>query len=312
MDASAVQSSVSKIRMADWNPNYAAQWSWRLAQFKGFFESSGIDEIDFFLTDTYFPGLIGGSLDIAHSDVDVLFGSAAASGVPLKLMSIYRDKEWWIMGVGEGIETFEDLKGGKISGGGLGGRNTWIQRQILIQNGIDPDTDVEMVPMKGGSDGRMKAVIAGVLQGASVFPRHEKGLKDNGGKFLSARKVEVPQEGFITNMEWGAKNEDALYAWQYAELKARLWLHDRSNKEAAYSEMRAKGFEIPPEFEAQYETELDQISKDGGFSAESMDSFAQGVIDLGQVPGNFDWRDHVDLRFLHAAQDSLGIPRRPS
>ena len=44
MDAAAVQSSVSKIRMADWNPNYAAQWSWRLAQFKGFFESGGINE----------------------------------------------------------------------------------------------------------------------------------------------------------------------------------------------------------------------------------------------------------------------------
>ena len=43
------------------------------------------------------------------------------------------------MGVGKGIDTFEDLKGGKISGGGLGGRNTWIQRQILIENGIDPD-----------------------------------------------------------------------------------------------------------------------------------------------------------------------------
>ena len=41
-----------------------------------------------------------------------------------------------------------------------------------------------MVPMKGGSDGRMKAIIAGVLTGGSVFPRHEKGLKDNGGKFI--------------------------------------------------------------------------------------------------------------------------------
>ena len=48
--------------------------------------------------------------------------------------------------------------------------------------------------------------------------------------------------------------------------------------------MRAKGFDIPPEFEAQYEVELDQICKDGGFTAESMDSFAQGVRDLGQVP----------------------------
>ena len=176
MDSSAVQSSVDKIRMADWNPNYAAQWSWRLAQFKGFYEEHGINEIEFYLTDTYFPGLIGGSLDIAHSDTDVLFGSAAASGKPLKMLSVYRDKEWWIMGVGKGIDTFEDLKGGKVSGGGLGGRNTWIQREILKQNGLDPDNDVEIVPMKGGSDGRMKAIIAGVLHGGSVFPRHEKGL----------------------------------------------------------------------------------------------------------------------------------------
>ena len=312
MDSSKVQSSVNKIRMADWNPNYAAQWSWRLAQFKGFYEEHGINEIDFYLTDTYFPGLIGGSLDIAHSDTDVLFGSAAASGKPLKMLSVYRDKEWWIMGVGKGINSFEDLKGGKVSGGGLGGRNTWIQRQILIQNGIDPDNDLEVVPMKGGSDGRMKAIIAGVLQGGSVFPRHEKGLTDNGGQFLSATLYEVPQEGFITNMEWGDNNEDALYAWQYAELKARQWLHDPANKEAAYAEMRAKGFDIPPEFEAQYETELNQICKDGGFDATAMDSFAQGVRDLGQVPPDFDWRDAVDLRFLHAAQESLGIPKRPA
>ena len=186
------------------------------------------------------------------------------------------------MGVAKGINSFEDLKGGKISGGGLGGRNTWIQRQILIQNGIDPDKDVEMVPMKGGSDGRMKALIAGVLQGASVFPRHENGLTENGGKFISAKIYEVPQEGFITNMEWGDKNEDALYAWQYAELKARQWLFEPANKAEAYAEMRAKGFDIPPEFEAQYETELDQICKDGGFTEASMDSFAQGVIDLQQ------------------------------
>ena len=34
----------------------------------------------------------------------------------LKLLSVYRDKEWWIMGVGKGIETFDDLKGEKFPG----------------------------------------------------------------------------------------------------------------------------------------------------------------------------------------------------
>ena len=57
---------------------------------EGFYEEHGINEIEFYLTDTYFPGLIGGSLDIAHSDTDVLFGSAAASGKPLKMLSVYR------------------------------------------------------------------------------------------------------------------------------------------------------------------------------------------------------------------------------
>ena len=35
------------------------------------------------------------------------------------------------MGVRKGIEAAEDLKGAKISGGSIEGRNTWIQKQIV-------------------------------------------------------------------------------------------------------------------------------------------------------------------------------------
>ena len=52
-------------------------------------------------------------------------------------------------------------------------------------------------------------------------------------------------------------------------------------KDAAYAEMRAKDL-IFSEFEAQYETELNQICKDGGFDAAAMDSFAR--VKIGQVP----------------------------
>ena len=67
MDAAAVQSSVNKIRMADWNPNYAAQWSWRLAQFKGFFDDGGINEIEFFLSLTLSLVLFVGISSIANA-----------------------------------------------------------------------------------------------------------------------------------------------------------------------------------------------------------------------------------------------------
>ena len=42
------------------------------------------------------------------------------------------------------------------------------KQQLVTRMGIDPDKDVEMVPMKGGSDGRMKAIIAGVIW-AGIF-----------------------------------------------------------------------------------------------------------------------------------------------
>ena len=70
------------------------------------------------------PGLIGGSLDITHGDTSVFIGAGEASGLPVKMISLYRDKEWWIMGVRKGINTAEDLKGKKVTGGRLDGRNT--------------------------------------------------------------------------------------------------------------------------------------------------------------------------------------------
>ena len=77
------------------------------------------------------------------------------------------------MGVREGIETAEDLKGGTITGGSLAGRNTWIMRQVLTKMGLDPDKDVSFVPSSGGSDSRLGALLNGSVDGASLFPRHE-------------------------------------------------------------------------------------------------------------------------------------------
>ena len=94
-------------------------------------------------------------------------------------MSVYRDKDgglWVLEKVLRHLMTSKEEKFLEVASEAEILDTT---RQILIQNGLDPDKDVEMVPMKGGSDGRMKAIIAGVLTGV-VFPRHEKGLKDNG------------------------------------------------------------------------------------------------------------------------------------
>ncbi len=307
-----VKANMKSLIMGEFNPNYATQWSYRLAQALGYLQDVGIDDFEVILSEKYMPGLIGGSLDITHGDTSEFFGAGHASGLPITMISLYRDKEWWIMGVRKGIDKPEDLIGGKISGGGLQGRNTWVMRQVAKKMGLDPNKDVEFVPTSGGSDKRMAAVINGTLDGASMFPRHRAGLEGAGGKFLFEQLTTAPQEGFAAMGDWLEKNEDTAYAWVRADLKARQWLFDPANKERAYQIMIDLGYEIPPAFKKLYSVELDQISSDGGFeSAEAMDQFVDDLAQTGGVPKGLKWRKYVDMKYVWAAQKSLGIPQRP-
>lgn len=308
----AVKANLDKLRMGDFNPNYATQWSYRLAQALGYFKDVGIDDFKVTMSDQYIPGLIGGSLDISHGDTSAFIAAAAKSGLPVKMISIYRDKEWWIMGVRKGINTVDDLKGKKITGGSLDGRNTWVMQQVLKIIGLDPAKDVEFVPTSGGSDKRLQALITGTVDAASLFPRHQAGLEASGGKFLYHKVHSAPQEGFGVMGSWLNKNEDTAMAYVLADLKARQWLFKPENKAKAYKIMEDFGYDIPDSFKAQYQAELDQISPDCGFeNAKAMDEFCDNLKTTGDIPKNMDWHKVIDMKYVWEAQKMLGLPKRP-
>lgn len=308
----AVVANLQKVVIGDFNPNYAAQWSYMLAQSLGYLEEYGITELENVLTEEYIAGLIGGSIDITHGDTNVFLGSAEESGLPITIINLYRTSEWQIMGVRAGIETAEDLRGATITGGGLEGRNTFVQKKIVRALGLDPETDVTFVPTTGGSDGRLQALLAGTVDAASVFPRHRFALEEAGGKFLYEQLEPAPQEAFGAMGDWLAANGDTALAWNLADLRARQWLFDPANKDQAYQIMIDFGYEIPPEFIELYQVELDQFSPDGGFDLETMQPFLDELAETGDVQAGIDWRSYMDLSFLWEAQDILGIPRRPA
>lgn len=307
-----VMANLHKLTDGEYNPNYASQWSVRLAQSLGYMKEVGIDDFQVVLSEQYIPGLIGGSLDVSHSDTDVLFGSALNSKLPMKIISCYRDNEWWIMGVRKGINKPEDLKGGKITGGGLNGRNTLVMKQVLRLMGLDPDKDVTFVPMHGGSDKRMSALINGQVDGASVFPRHKAPLEKAGGKFIYEKLHHTPQESYVAMGSWLEKNEDTAYAFVRADIKARQWLMKPENKNKAFDIMVKLGYNVPETFKKLYKTELDQISADGGFDVKSMDAFVKDLESTKTLPAGFDWRPYVDMKYVWAAQKALGLPKRPA
>ena len=310
--AAGAMSNLSSIVIGDGNPNFASQWTYHTALSKGWLEEVGITEQQVILTEEVVAGLIGGSLNIARGDTDTFIGAAAASDSGLKMISFHNEAEWQIMGVRAGIETPEDLKGATISGGDIGSRNDFIQRRIVGELGLDPDTDVEFVPTSGGSDARLQALLSGSLDAASVFPRHRGALEEAGGKFLYETSVPNPQEGYAAMESWLAENGDTATAWLTAEIQGRRHVRDAANKDEVVEIMKGYGFDIPQDFIDAYENEAADLSADGGFDPVQLDTLIDEFKMLGFIEEDVEWRDHVDLTYLWAAQDALGIPRRPA
>lgn len=293
------------------NPNYASQLAVALADERGYFEDEGITEVEILETDDYIPGLIGGSIDITQADTDVTLGSAQASGEDITILGTYRHKEYQILGVREGIEEPEDLKGADLTGGALGGRNQLILERIVSELGLDPETDVNFVPQGGNSDATLQAIIGGTVDGGALFPRHKFALEEAGGQFLYEEFADLPQETIAVMGDYLEENRPTVMAYLCATLRARQDMYDMSQKDEILGIMRDRGYEIPEEFEGVYDLEVEQISQDGGFVPEEMDELVEEQQQLENLPEDIDWREYVDLGPLHEVQDALGLERRP-
>jgi len=282
-----------------------------VAQARGYFADEGIDEVEIIVTDEYVPGLIGGSLDLAQGDSDVFFGSADASGEDIVFLGSYHTYEYRMLGAREGIETAEDLRGGDVTGGAFGARNDMLARRIVGELGLDPEADVNMVPLGGNADARLQALLAGTVDGAGLFPRHRAALLDAGGTILYEESVELPQSGLAVMADRLAEDRPTIEAFLRATLRARQDMQDLSQKDELLALMRDAGFDIPAEFEDLYEIEMEQISVDGGFDPSLMDTLVEEQIQLEILPEGIAWRPYVDLGPLHAAQAELGLDANP-
>jgi ABC-type nitrate/sulfonate/bicarbonate transport system substrate-binding protein len=295
------------------NPYYLFHHDIDVALAKGYFKEFGIDSVDIKTIEDPLPPLIGGSLDLALYDTDTAIAAAKKSGQGLRFLSVYLGGEANVLGVGKGINTGADLKGKTITGGQFGSRNDAIIRQLLRDNGVEPDKDVKIVSTGGQSNERLQSVIAGTVDGASIQLRHRAVLEKAGGKVLFEETREVPQSGWSAN-KLLQESPETVTAFLAATLKARQFITDQANKDEVLTIMRDKKFEIPTEYADAYAAENapDYHVSDGGFKPADMDKFIGDQITYKTVPEGTDWRQYTYLVPLWRAQKALGLPLNPA
>jgi ABC-type nitrate/sulfonate/bicarbonate transport system substrate-binding protein len=302
------------ITVAVDNPYYLFHEDILVAQDKGYFKEVGIDNVEIVTVEDPLPALIGGSVDFALYDTDTTIAAAKKSNAGVRYLSVYLGGEANILGVREGINTAEDLKGKTITGGQFGSRNDFLIRKLLTDNGINPDTDVNLVSTGGQSNERLQAIIAGTVDGASLQLRHKTLLEEAGGKFLFQELGRAPQNGWAANETILTESPETAAAFLTATLKARQFINDVNNKDAVLALMAAKDFDLPQPYRDAYAAEQNPNyhTGDGGFDLADMDQFVNEQIELKVIPPGTNWHEYVDLVPLWRAQKALNLPLRPA
>ena len=148
-------------------------------QERGFFAQEGLD-----LQVLVVRGIVGvSSLMSGEIDVTCHAGSgfsAALRGVPIKVISVTRDRPIHELIVAPTANSAAELKGKAIAVGSLDGTAAVMTRRILQAKGLDAAKDVSLLSMD--TPARLQSLISGRVAGAmmtppSIYLAEEKGYK---------------------------------------------------------------------------------------------------------------------------------------
>ena len=107
------------------------------------------------------------------------------------------------------IKDLKELKGRKIASSGAGGRADAFIRFMLARVGIDAKTDVQILPLSGGSAVRLAAVVSGNLDATLI-----SSLQGRHAEKLGLTVIPVPLEYIwgvnITRRSYMSKNREIV------------------------------------------------------------------------------------------------------
>ena len=305
---------VTQVRMSYDGDDYMNQMTWMLADEKYWPELGFSEPAEVTASPEYLAGLIGGDVWVSQGESDVIWAAIAEGSVPLTIVGVAKDSEAWWMGAVEGVDP-DNLEGHTISGGATGDRNITVAKNILEGLGVNPD-DMEFVPIQGGSDERLQAMLAGQLEVAQLQPRHQAQLEKAGGTMFHQEFREVPQEVWVVRSDFLEENREAVCGYIKGRIEAFQYAAEgetfTDNQDEIVELTRDRGLEPSEDEIADWEAEMGtQLALEGSASEEAFEEWNDDMIANENVPEDFDWRDHVDFSCLNEAQEELGLPIEP-
>lgn len=197
--------------------------------------------------------------------------------------------------------SLESLKGTKIGTTGPGSSTDINVRYALKQRGLDPDRDVELIPVGGG--GPMLAALDHDQIAAGMFldPLLTQllGQPDRYQIVHDFRNLEYPLLCVTMRRDWLKGNEGVARDLLAALVKAEGEL--QANPDVALAVARDRLSDIDPAvMEAAVRNTLPRLSKDGRISETAHQNVLDQQVFIGAVKSPIPYTQAVDLSYLPA------------
>jgi NitT/TauT family transport system substrate-binding protein len=175
------------VKAKDINLGWSGQGSWTtlpyvVAKEKGFFEKEGlkVQLITFRGTNLMLTALLTGDLD--YATILPFLTGAAARGLPVRILAAVTKSSSYFMVSRPEIASVKGLHGKKLGINSFGSSADYAAYAAVSRSGMDPNKDVTILAIGGGTPERLAAVVSGsvdatVITSPAEYAAEKQGLR---------------------------------------------------------------------------------------------------------------------------------------
>ena len=276
-----------------------------VAQHKGFFKDEGLD------ADIVVMGAAPSIAALTNGDIDftLLTGTvirAAIRGLPVRLVGGLMTSSPHVLLARPEIKSVKELSGRKIGLGSFGDATQVLARVILARNGVDPDKEVQFVPL-GSDSGRFAGLQQKLADAVVTSPPWDfEGTK--AGYNVVARAYEYlnyPLSGIGLNVKSIQQNREQVKRTTRALIKASRFIRD--NREEAVKTLIAWSKTRPEHAYAAYDSTVKVISHDGGIPEDGLKLLIEQAQRDAKITREIALNEVADFAILREIQKELGL-----
>lgn len=276
-----------------------------VAQHRGFFKDEGLD------ADIVVMGAAPSIAALTNGDIDftLLTGTvirAAIRGLPVRLVAGLMTSSPHVLLARPEIKSVKELTGKKVGLAGFGDATHVLARIILARNGVDPDKEVQFVPL-GPDSGRFAGLQQRLADAVVTSPPWDfEGNKI--GYNILARAYEYlnyPLSGVGVNVRSIQQKRDQVKRSARALIRASRFIRD--HREEAVKVLIAWGKAKPEHAYAAYDATVKVISPDGGIPEDGLKFLVEQAKRDVKMTRDIPMSEIADFSILREIQQEIGL-----